>query len=138
MYGAGTYFADMASKADQYGGQYNPPGSPQGSVGECATMFLSRVVLGSPYSTNQSLEQLKRPPCVHGFFDLQLKMNKEVLDGRPWKQKGVSFHVCSHARFDSVIGAFVVDGKHKNYREYVVYDSDQCYPEFCVVYERTL
>lgn len=133
MYGSGTYFADMASKADQYAGQYNQPG--YGSIGERATIFLSRVTLGCPYKTNQSLEQLRRPPCVQGHFDLNLFWNDEVHIGRPWREKGVPLCICSHERFDSVMGDFGIDGQMKQYREFVVYEK-QCYPEFCVIYER--
>lgn len=134
MYGSGTYFADMASKADQYGGQYSEPG--KGSVGEVTTMFLSRVVLGCPYNTDQSLEQLRRPPCIQGHFDLNLSWNDEVQFGKPWRDKGVPFEICNHHRFDSVMGDFKIDQKNKNYREFVVYER-QCYPEFCITYERT-
>ncbi|CAE7931950.1 Tnks [Symbiodinium necroappetens] len=42
-----------------------------------------------PYKTNQSLEQLRRPPCVQGHFDLNLFWNDEVHIGRPWREKGV-------------------------------------------------
>lgn len=136
MYGSGTYFADMASKADQYAGQYNEPGSSAGSVGEVATMFLCRVALGCPYRTDQSLEQLRRPPCTQGHFDLNLSWNEEVQFGKPWREKGLQFQICDHERFDSLMGDFVIDGKIKNYREFVVYDR-LCYPEFCVTYERT-
>jgi len=135
MYGSGTYFADMSSKADQYAGRYNPNMHPDGSVGEHATMFLARVTLGCPYLTDQSLEQLQRPPCIHGHFDLKLSWNDDVLIGKPWKEKGVEFQICDHARFDSVLGDLVIEGSRKLYREYVVYEN-QCYPEFCVTYER--
>lgn len=135
MYGSGTYFADMASKCDQYAGRYNPIDHPKGTVGEQAKMFLARVTLGCPFLTNQSLEQLRRPPCVEGHFDLNLSWNQEVSFGRPWREKGVSFRVCHHKRFDSVMGDFVIDGAKKLYREYVVYGK-QAYPEFCVTYER--
>jgi len=136
MYGAGTYFADMASKADQYAGRYNEPGNPKGSVGEKAVMFLSRVTLGCPYLTNHSLEQLRRPPCIDGHFDMHLFWNEDVQFGKPWREKGLPLRICDHHRFDSVVGDFVVDDKRRLYREYVVYDM-QCYPEFIVEYERT-
>jgi len=136
MYGAGTYFGDHASKADQYAGMYHPAGTG-GSVGEVATMFLARVVMGTPYVTDQSLEYLRRPPCIHGEFDLNLFWNTEVAMGRPWQDKGVRFQICDHPRFDSVIAGLDVDGKTRLYREYVVYDK-QCYPEFCVTYQRTM
>lgn len=133
MYGSGTYFADMVSKADQYGGQYNPPGA--GSVGEVATLFLARVTLGCPYVTDQSLEQLRRPPCIEGHFDLNLLWNQDVQFGKPWREKGCEFCVCNHQRFDSVMGDWMIDGQKKLYREFVVYEK-QCYPEFCVTYKR--
>jgi len=135
MYGSGTYFADMSSKADQYAGRYNPNMHPEGSIGEHATMFLARVTLGCPYLADQSLEQLQRPPCIHGHFDLKLSWNDDVLIGKPWKEKGVEFQICDHARFDSVLGDLVIDGRRKLYREYMVYEN-QCYPEYCVTYER--
>eukprot|EP00913_Durusdinium_trenchii_P030603 g28661.t1 len=124
MYGSGVYFAQKACKADQYAGQYHwppPPGSPFNyycSVGQKATIFLSRVVLGCPYKTELSLEQLRRPPCIEG--------------GR---LKGVPCCICSHQRFDSVMAGLSIDMREKLYREFVVYDK-QCYPEFCVTYER--
>eukprot|EP00929_Paragymnodinium_shiwhaense_P119511 TRINITY_DN91426_c0_g1_i1.p1 TRINITY_DN91426_c0_g1~~TRINITY_DN91426_c0_g1_i1.p1 ORF type:complete len:477 (+),score=121.18 TRINITY_DN91426_c0_g1_i1:112-1542(+) len=135
MYGSGTYFADMASKADQYAGRYNEQGHPNGTVGEIASMFLARVSLGCPYQTNQSLEQLRRPPCVEGHFDLNLSFNEEVVFGKPWRQKGVPFTICRHSRFDSVMGDLTIDGKEKLYREFVVY-GQQAYPEFSIQYER--
>jgi len=136
MYGSGTYFADKASKADCYAGRYNEFGEGYSSVGEEATMFMSRVVMGTPYLTNQSLEQLRRPPCVQGHFDLNLTFNQNVKYGKPWREKdGVDFKLCEHARFDSVIGDFQIEGMTKLYREYVVYDK-QCYPEFCIKYKR--
>jgi len=135
MYGAGTYFADMASKADQYAGQYNAPGTPQGSVGEHATMFLSRVALGCPFLTNFSMEQLRRPPCLQGHFDLNLFWNEDVRMGKPWCEKKVSFRVCEHPRFDSVLADYQVDDQKRLYREYMVYEQ-LAYPEFCVTYKR--
>lgn len=133
MFGSGTYFADMSSKADQYAGRYGPPHA--GSVGEVATMFIARVTLGLPYLTKQSLEQLRRPPCIQGHFDLNLFWNENVQFGKPWKEKGVPFQICEHPRFDSVIGDFSIDELPKQYREFVVY-ARQSYPEFCVTYER--
>jgi len=135
MYGAGTYFADMASKADQYAGQYNPPGTPHGSVGEHATMFLSRVALGCPFLTNFSMEQLRRPPCLQGHFDLNLYWNEDVKLGKPWPEKGVGFRVCEHPRFNSVLADYQVDDQRRLYREYMVYEQ-LAYPEFCITYVR--
>ncbi|CAE7419595.1 ANKRD17 [Symbiodinium pilosum] len=77
--------------------------------------------------------------------------NAEVRFSRLLK---VPLCICSHERFDSVMGDFAIDGQIKftepyvhimqglghavfveRYREFVVYEK-QCYPEFCVIYER--
>lgn len=144
MYGSGVYFAQKACKADQYAGQYHwppPPGSPHSgysSIGERATIFLSRVTLGCPYKTDLSLEQLRRPPCIEGHFDLNLLWNEDLRPGStPWRMKGVPCCICSHPRFDSVMAGLKIDLREKLYREFVVYDK-QCYPEFMVTYERCL
>jgi len=142
MYGSGVYFAQKACKADQYAGQYHwppPPGSPYSgysSIGERATIFLSRVTLGCPYKTELSLEQLCRPPCLEGHFDLNLLWNEDLRpSSTPWRLKGVPCCICSHPRFDSVMAGLHIDMREKLYREFVVYDK-QCYPEFMVTYER--
>eukprot|EP00927_Polykrikos_kofoidii_P041662 TRINITY_DN3550_c0_g1_i1.p1 TRINITY_DN3550_c0_g1~~TRINITY_DN3550_c0_g1_i1.p1 ORF type:complete len:536 (-),score=76.11 TRINITY_DN3550_c0_g1_i1:183-1688(-) len=133
MLGSGLYFADMASKADQYAGKYGGP--EQTTVGETAHMFLSRVVLGCPYLTQKSLEQMRRPPCILGHFDWGLATNNDVKFGKPWKEKGVSLQLCDHPRYDSVISDERIDGSYKLYHEYALYGR-QCYPEFCVTYIR--
>eukprot|EP00929_Paragymnodinium_shiwhaense_P038605 TRINITY_DN20387_c0_g1_i1.p1 TRINITY_DN20387_c0_g1~~TRINITY_DN20387_c0_g1_i1.p1 ORF type:complete len:517 (+),score=62.03 TRINITY_DN20387_c0_g1_i1:55-1605(+) len=132
MLGSGTYFADMASKADQYAGKYSEDDE---TVGEEASMFISRVALGCPYITNMSLELLRRPPCIHGHFDPSLLWNSDELRGTPWREKGVNFQTCEHPRYDSVISEHTIDGNYKLYKEYVVYGK-QAYPEFCVTYVR--
>lgn len=134
MLGAGTYFGDHASKADQYAGRYNDFSDERGSVGEVAAMFLARVVLGTPYMTQQSLEQLRRPPCIEGHFDCQLG-TAEVQFGTPWHKKGFPLQVCDHPRYDSVISDMEIDGDKKNFHEYVLYERN-CYPEFLFYYER--
>eukprot|EP00927_Polykrikos_kofoidii_P052056 TRINITY_DN4581_c0_g2_i1.p1 TRINITY_DN4581_c0_g2~~TRINITY_DN4581_c0_g2_i1.p1 ORF type:complete len:506 (-),score=52.50 TRINITY_DN4581_c0_g2_i1:72-1589(-) len=133
MLGSGLYFADMASKADQYGGKYGKP--DETTVGEEASMFLARVVLGSPYLSKDSLEQMRRPPCICGHFDWNLAFNTKVKYGKPWAEKGVSLELCEHPRYDSVISDLRIDGSVKLYHEYAVYGR-QCYPEFRVTYVR--
>ncbi|CAK0830066.1 unnamed protein product [Prorocentrum cordatum] len=94
MLGAGTYFADMASKADCYAGKYNPRGVPETDRGHVdykpATMFLARVVLGCPYLTEQALEGIRRPPCHHGHFDPGVKdVSATHATSTPWSDKGL-------------------------------------------------
>jgi len=81
------------------------------SIGETAKIILSRVCMGKYHETSSSMGSLKRPPCV------------DYCDG-----------TCSHERCDSVW----YDGTGKNYNEFIVYDRNQCYPEFVIEYERTL
>merc|ERR1712048_780833 len=98
-------------------------------------MILARVAMGTPYLTAQSLEQLRRPPCFHGHFDLNLTF-RAVSIGQQWIHKhNVKFDMCDHARFDSVISDLSIDSMTKLYREYVVYDK-QSYPEFAITYKR--
>jgi len=133
MFGSGTYFADMVSKADCYAGKYSP--NDVTSVGEEAYMFVSRVVLGAPYLADQALEELRRPPCIYGHFDPNLLAAPVPSHSIPYKNKGLDFEVCHHSRLDSVVSS----GRHmqpvKLWNEYVIYDK-RAYPEFCVRYRR--
>eukprot|EP00038_Savillea_parva_P030230 m.76445 g.76445 ORF g.76445 m.76445 type:complete len:702 (-) comp9062_c0_seq1:278-2383(-) len=99
MLGQGLYFADSASKSDQYTGQ-----------GADLYMFLARVVVGTPHCTN-TRRGFRRPPCVQGCLETQ---------------------GCLHERTDSVF----FSSPAKNFREFVVYDNAQCYPEYLVRYRR--
>jgi hypothetical protein len=103
LYGAGLYFSDSPSKADQY--------VPAVRSGRCIMLF-ARVLVGSPFvSTNPNgLPGLRRPPCLHGHTQ----------------------EACDHTRFDSVLATAA-----RRFKELVVYDRHQCYPEFIVEYERT-
>jgi len=139
MVGAGTYFGDHVAKADSYAGRYHewPDGKDPGSVGEKAAMFLARVAVGCPYVTKQSLEQLRRPPCLQGHFDANL-CGAEVQFGLPYPKKGVELEVCEHARFDAVIAEPPMTDNHPwatEFREFVLYEK-RCYPEFLIYYER--
>ena len=109
--GAGCYFAENSSKSDEY----VPPGAKQ-------YMFLSRVVLGTPFVTPATAGHrgLRRPPCVHGHFD---------MPGR----------TCGHDRFNSLVAttkATDLRSSLHHFREFVVYDRSQCYPEYLIEYER--
>jgi len=81
------------------------------SIGETAKMILSRVCMGKYHETSSSMTSLRRPPCIEGHEGIY-----------------------SHERCDSVW----CDGNGRNYHEFIVYDRNQCYPEFVIEYERTL
>jgi len=139
MLGSGTYFGDSIGKADSYAGRYHewPDGKDPGSVGETAAMFLARVAVGCPYITTQSLEQLRRPPCLQGHFDSNLAA-AEVSYGQPWSKKGLEMEVCEHCRCDAVIADPPMTDEHPwatEFREFVLYEK-RCYPEFLIYYER--
>ena len=96
------------------------------TVGETAKMFIARVALGNAHVTTKGTKKefvkdppVRRPPDVNGH-----------LDGDPLQDPTAEKH-------DSL----VFDGPNapdkKNYREFMVYDRNLCYPEFIVEYQRT-
>jgi serine/threonine protein kinase len=104
--GSGCYFGENSSKSDEY----VPPAAKQ-------YMFLCRVALGQPFSTPKEHRQLRRPPCLEGHFD----------------------EPCSHRRFDSLLATTKATDSASfllKFREFVVYDKMQCYPEYLIEYMR--
>lgn len=104
----GIYFAENFSKSDEY---VTP------DCNGTAYMFLSRVTMGNIAHINKGQGQRKRPPCV-----------KEI--------KGECNGVCNHIRFHSLLAEKGPGCYLKKYREYIVYDRNQCYPEYLVEYRR--
>ncbi|XP_059159034.1 uncharacterized protein LOC131943044 [Physella acuta] len=115
MFGRGIYAAEIVTKSDQYSDQKNQ----RVRNGTQLKLFLTRMLLGNVFlcdSNHKSVagkdsKKLSRPPCTHCFQDI-CKCKPQVL-------------------FDSVMG----DGKW-NFREFVVYDASQCYPEYVITYKR--
>jgi hypothetical protein len=112
LFGAGIYLAENSSKSDEY---CTP--SDSGSY----FMFLVRATLGTPHLALSPMNNLRRPPCREG--------GHTDLDGQP----------CAHPRADSVLAP--TKSTHPNahlqkYREFVIYDRAQCYPEFLIEYKR--
>lgn len=111
LFGAGIYLAENSSKSDEY--------CVPSRKGTCF-MFLVRAVIGTPATVLQSMNNLRRPPCVKGHSELHGQF-------------------CKDARCDSVMapttsthsGAFL-----QKYREFIVYDRAQCYPEFVIEFKR--
>ncbi|KAK6976313.1 hypothetical protein BgiMline_022737 [Biomphalaria glabrata] len=106
--GKGIYTAERSTKSDQYAD----------SKDSKLTMILCRVVLGnvflcelnSEFVTNPG-KKLYRPPCTQ-CFETRCHCAKQIL-------------------FDSVMG----DGQFP-FREFVVYEGSQCYPEYIITYVR--
>jgi len=86
-------------------------------TGKSLKMFLARVLLGRAYVSRQP-RQFRKPPCTTCYTD-------DCVD--------------SHHRscFDSVVATHRDAGATRLlFREFVVYDLAQSYPEFLIKYER--
>src|SRR5690349_11704467 len=62
LFGAGIYFTENSSKADEY----TTPDEK-----ELCYLFLSRVCLGNPYVTEQPMNGTRRPPPISGTNNSQ-------------------------------------------------------------------
>ncbi|BFZ14792.1 hypothetical protein BsWGS_17831 [Bradybaena similaris] len=115
MFGKGIYTAEKFIKSDQYTDSRSHRAAPETTL----YMILARVLLGNVFlcdhnhpsvASKQSIK-LTRPPCVQCLKDICTCAKQEL--------------------FDSVMG----DGKWI-FREFVVYDRFQCYPEYLISYQR--
>jgi hypothetical protein len=101
LYGAGSYFADSASKSHQYSRRHK---DAQGH--HC--MLYCRVAMGSPFLTNTEHKNARRAP------------ENPATPGLP---------------HDSIFGGEGVGrGGQQVHNEYVVFRSNQVYPEFIIWY----
>ncbi|XP_061184897.1 uncharacterized protein LOC133192906 [Saccostrea echinata] len=106
MFGRGIYCAESSTKADQYA-------DDKDKRGQKGKMFLMRLLLGHMFLTERD-KKYKQPPCYNCYKDDCAEAN--------------------HVRFDSVVGVKQQSGGL--FREFVVYDKDQCYPEYLITYTR--
>ena len=127
MFGAGLYFADNSSKANQYchGGSCTASGFLTGRAqcrckkSEEACILLCRVALGDPF-----IEKKYRGNSDGEYWNGRRREVEKTGRG----QSGV---------YNSVIGESKPNGGNTLLlREYVVYDSAQVYPEYIVYYYR--
>ncbi|KAK6976308.1 poly [ADP-ribose] polymerase [Biomphalaria glabrata] len=115
MFGQAVYAAERFTKADQYSDDKTSR-KPNGSE---LTLILARMLLGNVFVCDENHKWLekkvgrkfKKPPCMHCLEDLCICFQNE--------------------HYDSVMG----DGKWL-FREFVVYDGSQCYPEYVIKYKR--
>lgn len=106
LLGRGLYFAESSTKSDQY----TDPKYAR-SDGD-HVMLLVRVVLGKAFiNTHQNPPPFVRPPCS--------------------QCQQISCQCPASAHYDSV-----VDDAGRLFREFVVYESSQCYPEYVIRYKR--
>jgi hypothetical protein len=107
LFGHGIYFAENSSKSDEY---IKPD-----RHGNCY-IFLTRVCLGVPYSSLRSTNGMRRPP--------QRADNADLL------YNSVRGECKEHKTFGKP-GAFLA-----RYREFIVFDRKQTYPELLVTFQR--
>lgn len=108
LFGHGIYFAENFSKSDEY--------TRPSSDGTCY-MFLTRVCMGNICHITEGQSGRKRPPCVREFV-------------------GRCNGVCTHPRHHSLLAEKGQNCYLKKYREFIVYDRNQCYPEYLIEYKR--
>eukprot|EP00105_Crassostrea_gigas_P028096 XP_011449639.1 PREDICTED: uncharacterized protein LOC105343839 [Crassostrea gigas] len=106
MFGRGVYGCESSTKADQYADDKDKRGTE-------GRMFLMRFLLGHMYLTEKP-NKYKLPPCYHCRRDCCTNQ--------------------SHQPYDSVVGVKQQSGGL--FREFVVYEKNQCYPEYLITYTR--
>ena len=107
LYGAGSYFADASSKAHQYRGTRHLDYSDSTNDDGHHCMLLCRVTMGSPFLTQTTHTNERLPP------------DNPATPGK------------SHDSIFAQMG--VANGGTQHHNEYVVFNSDQVYPE-CLIY----
>ena len=107
MFGAGVYFADRSTKSLRYAGASKP--------GDCGTLLLCRVSLGRPMLKWLPQANMRRPPDPMPLFGWEhFKM---------WRE-GSKFH-----------SVFAQAGRTLLMNEYIVYHTNQAYPEYLIEFE---
>ncbi|CAL1548252.1 unnamed protein product [Lymnaea stagnalis] len=119
MLGAGLYFAEASMKSDQYADERDN----RTPSGEELKIFLMRVLLGNTYIITRDhqrfkkgADRLKRPPCAQCESD---------------RCADVSHQHCDSVTLDGSPG-----DNRVFFREFVVYDTSRCYPEYIITYKR--
>eukprot|EP00759_Apiculatamorpha_spiralis_P010308 PhF_6_TR17085/c0_g1_i1/m.26228 len=115
FFGAAIYFAENSSKSDQY-----CVDDPSGRY----YIFLSRVLLGHPCKGDNTSNDSMGDGSSN---KIDVRLNERIPPERPEELGG--------GRYDSIVG--VPSLATSKYREFVVYDRTQCYPEYLLVYRRT-
>jgi hypothetical protein len=117
LFGRGIYMAESSTKADQYADER----TNRVGAGQPLNMIVVRVLLGNTFVCDKP-QQFRRPPCTFAGC---------LQDNCSDKAHGGLF-------FDSVLGTHRVEPSHQRliFREFLVYDKTQCYPEFLIEYIR--
>jgi len=108
LYGFGVYFSERITKADEYSREVDEDDGilPEDAEGEFYTVLVCRVMCGKAQVVTTNEIEVE-------------SLRKDVFAGP----------------YHSVLGDRV-SVLNKPYREVVVYEKDQCFPEFLLVYSR--
>jgi hypothetical protein len=107
LFGHGIYFAENSSKSDEY--------IVPDRNGHCY-IFLARVCLGEPHSTLRSTSGMKRPPPRSDkpnllYDSVRAECQQHHTSGKP-------------------------NASLQRYREFIVFDRKQTYPELLITFRR--
>uniref|UniRef100_A0A0G4F879 Poly [ADP-ribose] polymerase n=1 Tax=Chromera velia CCMP2878 TaxID=1169474 RepID=A0A0G4F879_9ALVE len=138
LFGRGTYFAEDATKCDQYvsasrhdgelgkllcegAGASRPPG-------ELFYLFVCRVVLGLPQFTRDGSTSSHGDESTRGKEIFSNAGSKHELTVIPGSDPPTEFH--------SLIAEAGSDCRVARFREFVQFHSDRIYPEYLIAYTR--
>ena len=110
MFGGGVYYADKSTKSVRYAGAH--------TVGDKGELFLCRASLGHPMVKRQAQQDMRRPPDPLPLFGWE--------HFTMW-MKGHKFH--------SVFAPAGVFPSMLLMNEYIVYHTNQGYPEYLIDFE---
>ncbi|ESO06900.1 hypothetical protein HELRODRAFT_191235 [Helobdella robusta] len=146
LFGQGIYFAESATKADQYADDKSKRAAP----GEVLSMFVSRVFLGRLHNCEQPYP-FKRPPCsqegCHSETCHQHPLCDSVLGTKTFLHDQTKRNQLMKLRNDlstssassntlKAVNEQLYQLRNLLFREFIVYDQSQCYPEFLINYSR--
>jgi hypothetical protein len=129
-FGAGSYFSDDAGKADQYvtgDKMYNAAkvlhqrlySDSSGHPGNIFYVFVVRVTLGHSVKHAEKGDQ-----CFNPISKI----------GNTWRELA---NIPNHDRpYNSLFAAAGAGNTRYSYNEYVIFHSDQTYPEYLLAYHR--
>ena len=118
LFGRGIYLAEHVSKADQYTSADATTTAPPHS--EARAVLLCRVSLGTvAYRSDKIVDVADAPPAHPGM----------VVERKP---RAAPAHPLAALGYTAVVGQL----PGHVYREFVVFDARQVFPQYLVTYER--
>lgn len=130
MFGQGAYFAEAASKADQYSRVADTASGHAAAYRDedraVCYLIVAKVCMGEPFTAIKPLNGRRKPPCCEASAD-----GKCAKSGNE--------HCGMHEAYDSVLAESQLTDPRaclRWYREFVVYDRNQTLPLYLISYAR--